>query len=64
MNLTQIESMLTTFVHNPPSPNNEPMVKNYRITCPPYHDELKQISNYHSMLMQTEQPAGHKEQIR
>jgi len=62
MNLKQIESTLTTFVHNP-RPNKEPMDKNYRVTCPLYHNELKKFSNYHSMLMQTEQPARHKEQI-
>jgi len=40
MNLKQIESTLTTFVHNP-RPNKEPMDKNYRVTCPLYHNELK-----------------------
>jgi hypothetical protein len=43
MNISQNESMLTTSVHNPQSPNKEPMDKNYRITCPPYHDKLKKI---------------------
>jgi len=42
MNLKQIESTLTTFVHNP-RPNKEPMDKNYRVTCPLYHNEFKKI---------------------
>jgi len=40
MNLKQTDSTLTTFVHTP-RPNKEPMDKNYRVTCPLYHKELK-----------------------